>query len=187
MSTDFTPSEPVESMPDEPLSFGAACALPSPEAVRTGPNLEERKRIVRGIKTVAMLGASATESRASYFVATYLLSSTDYDVYFVNPFGTEILGRPVYPSLADLPVVPDCVDVFRKAADLPAALAETLKVGAKVFWLQLGLYDAALGAEAAAAGLEVVMDRCLKIEHARFHGGLRLAGFDTGVIDSRRY
>lgn len=188
MTSDFEPSEHVESSPHVPSeSLGAVCALPSAAAVRTGPNLEERKRIVREIKTVAMLGASANPSRASYFVATYLLSSTDYDVYFVNPFGTEILGRPVYPSLSDLPIVPDCVDVFRRQSDLPEALAETLKVGAKTFWLQLGLYDEALGAEAAAAGLNVVMDRCLKIEHARFHGGLHLAGFDTGVIDSRRF
>jgi uncharacterized protein len=107
-------------------------------------------------------------------------------VWFVNPRAESILGRPVYRSLADLPGTPDLVDVFRKPADLPQVLDETLSVGASTFWLQLGLWDDAVARRAESAGLDVVMDRCLKIEHARFHGGLHLAGFDTGVIDSRR-
>lgn len=151
-----------------------------------GPALQDRMRILRTTTSVAIVGASANPARASYFVASYLLSSSSYDVYFVNPRATEILGRPVYPSLADLPVVPDLVDVFRRHDDLPSVLDETVAVGAKTLWLQLGLWheDVARGAE--AAGLDVVMNRCLKIEHARFHGGLHLAGFDTGVISSRR-
>jgi hypothetical protein len=149
-------------------------------------DLGERARIVRETRSVAVLGASANESRASYFVSTYLLASTDYEVYFVNPAIATILGRPVYPSLDALPVVPDLVDVFRRASDLDEALTETIKVGAKTFWLQLGLTDAAVEQRAADAGLQVVADRCLKIEHARFAGGLHLAGFVTGVIDSRR-
>jgi predicted CoA-binding protein len=148
--------------------------------------LGERARIVRETRSVAILGASANESRASFFVATYLLASTDYEVYFVNPAATRILGRPVYPSLAELPVVPDLVDVFRRLSDLDEALSETLAVGATTFWLQLGLTDEAVEQRALDAGLQVVADRCLKIEHARFAGGLHLAGFDTGVIDSRR-
>ena len=151
-----------------------------------GPGARERLSLLRSTRTVAMVGASANPSRASYFVATYLLSSSDYDVYFVNPAVTEILGRPVFPSLASLPVTPDLVDVFRKPADLPGVLDEALEVGAKALWLQLGLWDEATAARGQAAGLDVVMDRCLKIEHARFHGGLHLAGFDTGVISSRR-
>jgi predicted CoA-binding protein len=151
-----------------------------------GPGLPDRMRILRTTTSVAIVGASANPARASYFVASYLLSSSSYDVYFVNPRATEILGHPVYPSLADLPVVPDLVDVFRRHDDLPSVLDETVAVGAKTLWLQLGLWheDVARGAE--AAGLDVVMNRCLKIEHARFHGGLHLAGFDTGVISSRR-
>ncbi|MDD9205111.1 CoA-binding protein, partial [Georgenia sp. 10Sc9-8] len=125
-------------------------------------------------------------ARASYFVSTYLLSSSPYEVYFVNPHATEILGRPVYPSLADLPVVPDVVDVFRRPADLPEVLEETLAVGTPTLWLQLGLWHEEVARRGEAAGLDVVMDRCLKIEHARFHGGLHLAGFNTGVISSRR-
>jgi len=151
-----------------------------------GPGARERLGLLRRARTVAMVGASANPSRASYFVATYLLSSSDYEVYFVNPRATEILGRPVFPTLASLPVKPDLVDVFRKPADLPGVLDETLEVGAATLWLQLGLWDEATARRAEAAGLDVVMDRCLKIEHARFHGGLHLAGFDTGVISSRR-
>jgi predicted CoA-binding protein len=150
-------------------------------------DIGERARIVRQTRSVAVLGASANPARASYFVSTYLLASTDYEVYFVNPTVSEILGRPVYPSLAALPVVPDLVDVFRRASELDEALTDTIQVGAKTFWLQLGLTDAAVEQRAADAGLQVVADRCLKIEHARFAGGLHLAGFDTGVIDSRRY
>ena len=133
-----------------------------------------------------MVGASANPARPSYFVATYLLASTDYEVWFVNPTAEEILGRPVYPSLDDLPDPPDLVDVFRRADDLPEVLDETIAVGARTLWLQLGLRDEAIARCAADAGLRVVMDRCLKIEHARFDGGLHLAGFDTGVITSRR-
>ncbi|PKW26701.1 CoA-binding protein [Phycicoccus duodecadis] len=150
------------------------------------PSAQERRALLRRTRTVAIVGASAKPSRASYFVATYLLSSTDFTLWFVNPSVTEILGHPVYPSLAALPEAPDLVDVFRKASDLPEVLDETLAVGAKAIWLQLGLWDGAVAERATAAGLDVVMDRCLKIEHARFAGGLHLAGFDTGVISARR-
>lgn len=169
-----------------------ACALPAATAPaptgRTwvGPNAAERLAILRRTRSVAIVGASANPSRASYFVATYLLSSSPYEVYLVNPRATEILGHPVYPSLADLPVRPDVVDVFRRHDDLPGVLEETIAVGARTLWLQLGSWHEEVARTGEAAGLEVVMDRCLKIEHARFHGGLHLAGFDTGVISSRR-
>ena len=157
-------------------------------AVRTwqGPDAGERLAVLRRTTSVAIVGASANSSRASYFVATYLLSSSPYDVYFVNPAAKEILGRPAYPSLDALPVVPDLVDVFRKPADLPEVLDDTLRVGAGALWLQLGLWDEDVARRAGEHGLDVVMDRCVKIEHARFHGGLHLAGFDTGVVSSRR-
>lgn len=152
----------------------------------TNPGSPERLAILRRTRTVAVLGASSKPERASNFVATYLLASTNYDVYFVNPNETEILGRPVYPTMAALPVVPDLVDVFRRPADLPDVLADAIDVGASTFWLQFGLFVPEIARKAEAAGLTVVMDRCLKIEHARFHGGLHLAGFNTGVISSRR-
>lgn len=151
-----------------------------------GPSTQQRWEILRRTRTVAMVGASPNPSRASNFVATYLLASTDYDVYFVNPNAAEILGRLVYGSLSELPVVPDLVDVFRRPADLPQVLDETLAAGASTLWLQFGLYDEDIADKAEAAGLTSVMDRCLKIEHARFHGGLHLAGFNTGLISSHR-
>ena len=151
------------------------------------PSAGERQRILRETRTLAMVGASPNPARASNFVATYLLSSSAYEVWFVNPNATEILGRPVYPSLADLPGVPDLVDVFRRMEDIPAVLDDVLELeGVRTFWLQFGLYDETLAKRGEAAGLTVVMDRCVKVEHARFHGGLHLAGFDTGVITSRR-
>jgi predicted CoA-binding protein len=152
------------------------------------PPATRRRQILRATRTVAMVGASPNPARASNFVATYLLSSSDYEVWFVNPNATEILGRPVYKSLADTPGTPDLVDVFRRRSDLPAVLDEVLALPElpRTFWLQFGLYHEEVARRAQAAGLEVVMDRCLKVEHARFHGGLHLAGFDTGVISSRR-
>ncbi|POH71863.1 CoA-binding protein [Arthrobacter glacialis] len=156
------------------------------ERTWVGPTAPERLAVLHKTQSIAIVGASDKPSRASYFVATYLLSSSRYRVYFVNPVATEILGQPVYKSLADLPEVPDLVDVFRRHDDLPSVLAETIAVGAKTLWLQLGSWHEEVAAQAEAAGLEVVMDRCVKIEHARFHGGLHLAGFDTGVISSKR-
>ncbi|GAB2744850.1 CoA-binding protein [Sinomonas soli] len=156
------------------------------ERTWVGPSAPERLRILRETKVIAIVGASDKPSRASYFVATYLLSSTKYRVYFVNPVVKTILGQPVYPSLADLPETPDLVEVFRRHDDLPGVLEEAKSVGAKTIWLQLGSWHEGVAADAEAAGLNVVMDRCVKIEHARFHGGLHLAGFNTGVISSKR-
>ncbi|MCC3266302.1 CoA-binding protein [Arthrobacter gengyunqii] len=150
------------------------------------PSAPERLALLRRARSIAIVGASDKPSRASYFVATYLLSSSPYTVYFVNPVAKEILGRPVYASLADLPEVPDIVDVFRRHDDLPSVLQESIAVGAKTLWLQLGSWHEEVARDAEAAGLDVVMDRCVKIEHARFHGGLNLAGFNTGVISSKR-
>jgi uncharacterized protein len=152
----------------------------------TGPTAQERLAIMRRTRTVAIVGASDNPARASYFVATYLLSTSPYEVFFVNPRISEVMGHPVYPSLADLPETPDLVDVFRAHDALPGVLEDTIAVGARTVWLQLGLWHEQVARDGEAAGLDVVMDRCLKIEHARFHGGLHLAGFDTGVISSRR-
>ena len=151
-----------------------------------GPSAPERLNILRSTKSIAIVGMSNKPSRASYFVATYLLSSSPYDVYFVNPVLDEVLGQKVYPSLADLPVVPDLVEVFRKDADLPGVAQEAVDIGAKTVWMQLGSWNEEAARIAEDAGLNAVMDRCVKIEHARFHGGLHLAGFNTGVISSKR-
>lgn len=150
------------------------------------PSAPERLGILRNTKSIAIVGASNKPSRASYFVATYLQSSSPYRLYFVNPVVDEILGQKTYASLADLPEKPDLVDVFRKHDDLPGVLQESIDAGAKTLWLQLGSWHEDVARDAEAAGLKVVMDRCVKIEHARFHGGLNLAGFNTGVISSKR-
>lgn len=115
------------------------------------------------------MGASAKPERPSYEVYSYLASTGDYQLFPVNPTITEIDGAPVYPSLAELPVAPDMVDVFRRHEELPAVLAETLALPQrpKTLWLQLGLWDDEVAWAADAAGIEVVMDRCVKIEHSR--------------------
>jgi predicted CoA-binding protein len=177
------------------LANGLTCEVPADSPLgkllksqRTwiGPNAKERLRILRNAKSIAIVGASPNAARASYFVGTYLLQSSDYRVYFVNPMADEILGHKAYPDLASLPEVPDIVDVFRKGSDIPSVIDEVLAVGAKTIWVQLGIWnqDAAIYGE--SKGLTVVMDRCIKIEHARFHGGLHLLGFDTGQITSRK-
>ncbi len=151
------------------------------------PTASERLNILKSVKSIAVVGVSANPSRPSNFVATYLCSSsTDYDVYFVNPTVTEILGRPCVPSLADLPVVPDLVDVFRKLEDVPAVAEESVDIGAKVFWTQFDLWSPEGARIALDANMDLVMDKCIKIEHARFAGGLHLSGFNTGVINSKR-
>jgi predicted CoA-binding protein len=195
-----TPAEPV-SDPDADgiqttqLQNGLTCAIPrsSPlaallrsERTWTGPSAKERQAILRRAKSVAIVGASPNPARSSYFVGTYLQQSSDYRVYFVNPNATEILGEKAYPDLASLPEVPDIVDVFRKASDIPSVVDDVVAIGAPVIWVQLGIWNQEAAEDAEARGLTVVMDRCVKVEHARFHGGLHLLGFDTGVISSRK-
>ena len=151
-----------------------------------GPGAKERLGILRRAKSIAIVGASPNPARSSYFVGTYLQQSSDYRVYFVNPNASEILGQPAYPDLASLPEVPDIVDVFRKASDIPSVIDDVLAIGASTVWVQLGIWNEEAAVYGEEQGLTVVMDRCIKVEHARFHGGLHLMGFDTGVISSRR-
>jgi uncharacterized protein len=124
-------------------------------------------QILRDTKTIAVVGASPNASRPSNEVYHYLLSTGDYTVYPVNPMISEIDGRPAYPSLADLPVTPDLVDVFRRSEELPGVLADVLALPQqpKTLWLQLGLWDDDVAKQAEAAGIQVVMDRCLKVDH----------------------
>ena len=166
---------------------GARCG-PGWSQMITAPSATVRKRILDDATSIAIVGASSNPARSSNFVLAYLQSSVcDFDLYPVNPRETEINGVQVFPSLADLPIVPDIVDVFRKADDCPAIAEEAVAIGAKVLWLQLGIVSEEAAEIAMAGGLEVVMDRCTKIEHARFAGGLHLAGFNTGVISSKRH
>jgi predicted CoA-binding protein len=147
---------------------------------------KQRLEILQSSKVVAMVGVSSNRSRASYFVASYLKGGEYYKVYYVNPMIDTLFDEKVYASLKDLPEKPDIVDVFRKPADTPAVLDEAIEIGAKTIWLQLGITNDEVAQRGTEAGLNVVMNRCLKIEHARFHGGLHLAGFNTGVINSKR-
>jgi predicted CoA-binding protein len=128
------------------------------------------ERILRETKSVAIVGVSADPLRPSHGVWQYLKSASDYALYLVNPTISEIDGEVVYPSLADLPVVPDMVDVFRRREHLHSVLSDTIEIGAKTLWLQLGLADDEVARDGVAAGLQVVMDRCLKVDHARLIG-----------------
>lgn len=145
----------------------------------------ERLAILRKARTIALVGVSANPLRSSNFVATYLVR-TPYVIRPVNPVYPEVLGIPTFPTLADLPEPPDIVDVFRRPEHLPQVVDEAIAAQAKVVWFQLGLRHEEAAQRAREAGLAVVQDRCLKIEHARFAGGLHSAGFNTGVISSRR-
>lgn len=184
-----------ESTETVTLANGLTCALPASSPLakllksqRTwvGPSAKERLGILRRAKSVAIVGASPNPARSSYFVGTYLQQSSDYRVYFVNPNATEILGQPAYPDLASLPEVPDIVDVFRKASDIPSVVDDVIAAGASTIWVQLGIWNEEAAIDAEKRGLTVVMDRCIKVEHARFHGGLHLMGFDTGVISAKK-
>ncbi|WAB85114.1 CoA-binding protein [Microcella daejeonensis] len=177
------------------LANGLTCAIPSSSPLakllksqRTwvGPSAKERLGILRRARSIAIVGASPNPARSSYFVGTYLQQSSSYRVYFVNPNATEILGQKAYPDLASLPEVPDIVDVFRKASDIPSVIDDVLAVGASTVWVQLGIWNEEAARYGEQQGLTVVMDRCIKVEHARFHGGLHLMGFDTGVISAKR-
>jgi predicted CoA-binding protein len=177
------------------LANGLSCAVPADSPLakllrsqRTwvGPDAKQRLKILRSAKSVAIVGASPNPARSSYFVGTYLQQSSDFRVYFVNPNADTILGEKAYPDLASLPEVPDIVDVFRKPSDIPAVIDEVVAIGAPTVWVQLGIWNQEAAEYGESKGLTVVMDRCIKIEHARFHGGLHLLGFDTGQITARK-
>jgi predicted CoA-binding protein len=136
-----------------------------------------------------MVGLSSNYYNASSFAAVYL-DANGYDIVPVNPAQAgkrQILDRPVYPNLREAAKehTIEIVDVFRPAAEVPAIAAEAIEIGAKVLWMQLGVISEEAARLATDAGLEVVMDRCCKIEHARFFGGLRTIGLNTGVVTSR--
>ena len=128
---------------------------------------------------------SADPQKASAFVASYL-QHEGYRVIPVNPRGGRVLGETIYPDLASIPVPIDIVDVFRPPAEAPGFARQAVAIGAKALWLQLRIVNFEAAELAAAAGLDVVMDRCVKIEYARLFGGLNWAGVNTGVISARR-
>jgi len=143
------------------------------------------RRILGTTRTIAVVGLSANWYRPSYFAAKYMLDH-GYTIIPVNPAYPEVLGQQCYPMLRDVPVPVDMVDCFRKSAEIPALAEEAIAIGAKVLWMQLGVVSDPAKAVAVAAGLEVVMDRCVKIEHARLFGGLNWIGVNTRVVSSKR-
>ncbi|MEY3035845.1 MAG: CoA-binding protein [Burkholderiaceae bacterium] len=143
------------------------------------------QRILQRCRTLAVVGLSAEAHRPSYFAAKYMLEH-GYRIVPVNPKYPSILGQRCFPSLEAIDHPVDMVDVFRRPQDTPAIAEQAVAIGAKVLWLQLGVINEQARAIAAAGGLEVVQDRCVKIEHARFFGGLNYAGVNTGVISARR-
>jgi predicted CoA-binding protein len=148
-------------------------------------DIEGLRRILKENHTIAVVGLSAQWFRPSFFAAKYL-QEHGYRVVPVNPAYSEVLGEKCYASLLDVPERIDVVDVFRKSADVPTIVEDAITIGAKVAWLQIGVIHEAAARRAREAGLEVVMNRCMKIEHARLYGGLGFVGVYTGVISAKR-
>ena len=142
-------------------------------------------RILRQYKTIAMVGVSNSPHRPSYFAAKYMLHH-GYRVVPVNPRYEEVLGEKCYPSIPAIPFAVALVDCFRKPAEIPMLAEQAIEANAKCLWLQLGIVHEQAEQSARDAGLDVVSDRCVKIEHGRLFGGLNFAGVNTGVISSRR-
>lgn len=132
----------------------------------SAPTNADVKALLERSKNVAIVGISNKEDRASYQVAKWLQENSHFTLFFVNPVIDEVLGQKTFPSLAEIPVQIDSVDVFRKAEDCPSVLEKAIAVGAKSIWLQLGISSDEVAVKGSAAGLEVVMDRCIKIDYA---------------------
>jgi predicted CoA-binding protein len=143
------------------------------------------RRILARSRTLAVVGLSAQWHRPSYFAAKYM-QDHGYRIVPVNPRYDEVLGQKCYPDLRSIPHPVDLVDCFRKASDIPPLAEDAIAISAKVLWMQLGIINEAAAQRAVAAGLDVVMNRCVKIEHARILGGLNWAGVNTRIISSRR-
>jgi len=143
------------------------------------------RRILATSRVIAVVGLSGNWYRPSYFAAKYM-QEHGYRIIPVNPNYTEVLGEKCYPDVASIPGPVDVVDCFRKPDEMPPLAREAVAKGARVLWMQLGIRNDEAAGIANAAGLEVVQDRCVKIEHARIMGGLNWAGVNTGVISAKR-
>ncbi len=180
--------------PMSPESKPVACSLRSGGVSAWSPVARtefattpaERLDILRRYRSIAMVGLSANPQRPSHFAAVYLLAE-GYEVIPVNPRADKILGRRCYPSLSAIPGVVEVVDIFRPPAAVPAIVEEAVEIGAKVVWMQFGVVHFEAARRARDAGLQVVMDQCMKVEHARYFGGLNTLGLNTGVLSSRRW
>ena len=146
---------------------------------------DKLRRILRSSRTIAVVGLSAHWHRPSYFAAKYM-QDHGYRIFPVNPMYAEVLGEKCFKSLRDIPDPVDIVDCFRKSEEIGALAEDAIAIGAKVLWMQLGVRNAEARRRAEAAGLEVVENHCVKIEHGRFFGGLGWAGVNTKVISAKR-
>ncbi len=148
-------------------------------------NVSHLRRVLKQTKTIAVVGLSPSWHRPSYFAASYM-QTHGYRIIPVNPRSEQILGERCYPDLASIDQPVDMVDCFRRAEEMPALAEQAIDLGAKSFWVQLGLRSEQARAICDDAGLDFVEDRCVKIEHARLFGGLGWCGVNTGLITSRR-
>jgi predicted CoA-binding protein len=148
-------------------------------------DISDLRRILTDYKCIAMVGLSDDWSRPSNFAAKYLLDH-GFEVIPVNPKYDEILGQKCYADLRDIPKSVDVVDLFQRVERVPLFVDQAIEIGAKVVWMQLGIIHDEAAHKAQQAGLEVVMDRCMKIEYARLFGGLNTIGVNTGVISAQR-
>lgn len=158
--------------------------------IMTGKLSERTRDLLTRYRRIAMVGVSGNPTRASYRALVHM-KSKGYTVYPVNPSYDEILGLKCYKSLLDIGKPVDIVDIFRRGDTVLPLVSEALEIGAKVFWMQIGVINEEAAAKAAEAGMEVVMDRCVKIEHCRFYGkkdyGLDVVGLQTGVLTANRF
>ena len=162
------------------------------DRVREEGGIDERfgdpaviRKIFGYARTIAFVGLSPSRVRASFFVAQYL-QYRGFRIVPVNPRADEILGEKAYPSLLEVPVKVDVVDVFRDPSAVPEIVDQAIQIGARALWLQFNVIAPEAAARAAAAGLDVVMDRCMKIEHGRWYGEMHWFGLNTGIVTSRR-
>jgi predicted CoA-binding protein len=148
-------------------------------------DIQTLRRILHENRVIAVVGLSANWYRPSYFAAKYMLQH-GYTIIPVNPAYPEVLGQKCYASLRDIPSKVGIVDCFRKTGEIMPIAEDAIAIGAKVLWQQLGVRNEEAARKARGAGLDTVMDRCVKIEHARLFGGLNWAGVNTGVISAKR-
>lgn len=152
--------------------------------------IEQLRRVLHNNRTIAVVGLSAEWHRPSYFAAKYM-QAHGYRIVPVNPryatTSTEVLGERCYAELTDIPFAVDMVDVFRRTEDVLPIAHQAVQIGAKCLWQQIGVINAEADALAREAGMDSVMDRCVKIEHGRLFGGLNLVGVNTGIISAKRH
>ena len=169
---------------------GLTCAITlntalTPEEQRLYQDPRTIQRLLREAKTIAVVGLSTDTQRASWFVANYL-QQEGYRIVPVHPTASELLGDRVYASLTEIPIPIDIVDVFRPAVEAPDLARQAIAIHARAFWMQLKLASMEAAALAREAGLDVVADRCIKMEHARYCGRLQCAGMNTEIVSARK-